>query len=65
VPVILWHGDADRIVPATIGRYYTREIEGCQAKFFPGEEHLMFVDHAREIFGAVANAARVPQQLTR
>jgi pimeloyl-ACP methyl ester carboxylesterase len=57
VPVFLWHGEADRIVPVAIGRYYAREIPGCQARFYAGEEHLMIVDHARGIFAEVRSAA--------
>ena len=58
VPVMVWHGDADRVVPVGIGRYYAREIAGCEATFFAGEEHLMLIDHADEIFAAVAGAVR-------
>ena len=58
VPVRLWHGEADRVVPVTIGRYYAREIPGCLATFFPGEEHLMIIEHADDIMRAVSQMAR-------
>jgi pimeloyl-ACP methyl ester carboxylesterase len=58
VPVRLWHGEADRVVPVAIGRYYAREIPGCLATFFPGEEHLMLIDHADDIMRAVSQMAR-------
>ena len=57
-PVLLWHGEQDRVVPARIGRYYAREIPGCRATFVPSGEHLMIIDRADEILAAVADAAR-------
>jgi pimeloyl-ACP methyl ester carboxylesterase len=58
VPVHLWHGDADKVVPVRVGRYFAREIPGCKATFVAGGGHLMFIDHAGEIMEAVKDAAR-------
>ncbi len=58
VPVRLWHGDADKVVPVSIGRYFAREIPGCRATFVVGGGHMMIVDHAREIMAAISDAAR-------
>ena len=58
VPVLLWHGDADKVVPLRIGRYFAREIPRCRATFIAGGGHLMLVDHAGEIMEAVRDAAR-------
>ena len=58
VPVSLWHGDKDNVVPVRIGRYFAREIPGCRATFVAGGGHLMIVDHAGEIMEAVRDAAR-------
>lgn len=58
VPVRLWHGDADKIVPVSIGRYFTREIPGCRATFVAGGGHMMIIDHAGEIMAAITDAAR-------
>ena len=58
VPVRLWHGDADKVVPVRIGRYFAREIPGCRATFIAGGGHLMVIDHAGEIMAAVKDAAR-------
>lgn len=58
VPVLLWHGDADKVVPVRIGRYFAREIPRCRATFIAGGGHLMLVDHAGEIMEAVRDAAR-------
>lgn len=57
-PVRLFHGDADKVVPVGIGRYFAREIPGCRATFVPGGGHLMFIDLAGEIMEAVKDAAR-------
>ncbi len=35
----LWHGEADRIVPAAIGRRMAALIPGCESRFLPGEGH--------------------------
>lgn len=57
VPVRLWHGDADKVVPVSIGRYYAREIPGCRATFVEGAGHMMILDHAFAIMSAVQEAA--------
>lgn len=59
VRVRLWHGDADKVVPVSVGRYFAREIPGCQATFIPGGGHMMIVDHASEILSDIASGPRV------
>lgn len=58
VPVRLWHGDADGVVPVSTGRYFAREIPGCRATFVARGGHMMIIDHAVEIMAAIAEAAR-------
>ncbi len=58
VPIRLWHGDADKVVPVSIGRYFSREIPGCKATFVAGGGHMMIIDHAGEIMAAITDAAR-------
>ncbi|MDP9237345.1 MAG: alpha/beta hydrolase [Chloroflexota bacterium] len=58
VPVRLWHGDTDKVVPVSIGRYFSREIPGCQATFVAGGGHMMIIDHAAEIMAAIRDGAR-------
>ena len=53
VPVFLWHGTDDKIVPVAVGRYHAATIPGCQATFLPGEGHLLVVDHAVAIIAAI------------
>jgi pimeloyl-ACP methyl ester carboxylesterase len=40
VPVFLWHGEADVIVPATMGHYLAANIPGCRAWFYPEDGHF-------------------------
>jgi pimeloyl-ACP methyl ester carboxylesterase len=56
-PVRLFHGDADKVVPVGVGRYFAREIPGCRATFIPAGGHLMIVDHAGEIMEAAVGVA--------
>ncbi len=51
--VTLWQGEADRNVPAAMGRYQAAAIPRCRATFFPGEGHLLIIDRMEEILGAV------------
>ncbi len=59
VRVRLWHGDADKVVPASVGRYFAREIPGCQATFISGGGHMMIIDHASEILSEIGSAPRL------
>lgn len=40
VPVHLWHGEEDHVVPASVGRHYAERIPGIRARFLPGEGHF-------------------------
>ena len=52
-PVHVWQGDADTLVPASMGEYYAKAIPGAIAHFYPGEGHLLVVPRVREILEAV------------
>jgi pimeloyl-ACP methyl ester carboxylesterase len=43
VPVVLWHGEKDRIVPAAMGRRLAAAIPGCQAAFYPTHGHFSLI----------------------
>jgi pimeloyl-ACP methyl ester carboxylesterase len=58
MPVHLWHGDADRNVPATMARYLAKKIPDCRANFYPGEGHLMAIDRIPEILATLVTPAR-------
>jgi pimeloyl-ACP methyl ester carboxylesterase len=40
VPVDLWHGERDIIVPCVMGRYLARKIPHCRASFYPEDGHF-------------------------
>lgn len=43
VPVQLWHGEADRTVPAAMGRRLAERLPDCEARFLPDEGHFSLV----------------------
>jgi pimeloyl-ACP methyl ester carboxylesterase len=57
VPVLLWHGELDRNVPVTCGRYLAGAFPDCHATFYPEEAHLSVpLNHQEEILRALARA---------
>ena len=55
VPARLWHGDADNLAPAGLGRLIAGAIPGCEATFYPGEGHAEpLTRHADQIMAAMA-----------
>ncbi|HLF73127.1 MAG TPA: alpha/beta hydrolase, partial [Anaerolineales bacterium] len=56
MPVLLWHGEADRNVPVVMARHLAEAIPNSQAKFHPGEGHLsLFKKNAAEIIRALVD----------
>lgn len=54
VPVHLWHGERDIIVPAAMGHYLTEAIPDCRARFLPEDGHFSLpFNHLREILADV------------
>jgi pimeloyl-ACP methyl ester carboxylesterase len=51
--VRLWHGEADVIVRADIGRYVAARLPECDATFIADEGHLLIVDHIGEVLEAI------------
>jgi pimeloyl-ACP methyl ester carboxylesterase len=64
VPVHLWHGEADSVVPCWLGRHVAEAIPGCRASFVREAGHMLFVDHMDAILGSLleesAGAQRHP-----
>ena len=54
LPVHLWHGEADSIVPAAMGRAVAAALPRCHATFLPRAGHLWFVDHLDEVMATLA-----------
>jgi len=44
VPVRLWHGEADAVVPVAMGRHLAQAIPHCRAEFIPGAGHYLVFD---------------------
>jgi pimeloyl-ACP methyl ester carboxylesterase len=58
VPVRIWHGVRDQVVPVGMGRYMARVVPGAVATFFPNEGHHFVYDRWREILGVIVAEAR-------
>ena len=43
IPVHLWHGEKDRIVPAAMARYLAKIIPNCHATFYANEGHFSII----------------------
>lgn len=48
VPVYLWHGEADIIVPPSVGRYYAERVPGIESHFSPDDGHFSVVLNHRD-----------------
>lgn len=57
VPVFVWQGDRDLMVPVAHGRWLIDHVPGAAARLRPGEGHLsVFLNRADEILGELAAA---------
>ena len=58
LPVHLWHGDVDAAVPASMGRFLSRQLPHCQTRLWAGEGHIsLLIDHADEILGTLRDGS--------
>ncbi len=56
IPVELWHGEADVIVPPAMGHHMADRIPNCRARFCPGEGHFSLpLKYLPEIIGGKAS----------
>jgi pimeloyl-ACP methyl ester carboxylesterase len=53
VPVHLFHGTCDRVVPQRDARYWIDTLADCQVRWYEGEGHFLLEDHFEEIVRAV------------
>lgn len=51
---LLWYGEVDTLVPASVGKYYASKIKSSQLYIYPKEAHSTFIAHAEEIFKELA-----------
>jgi pimeloyl-ACP methyl ester carboxylesterase len=54
VPVDLWHGEADTVIPPRHSRYLASMIPGARLHLCPGEAHLLLWNHLQEVLLAAA-----------
>jgi pimeloyl-ACP methyl ester carboxylesterase len=54
VPVRLWHGDADTVVPLDHARYLAAAIPGATLRICPGEGHMVMWNHLAEVLAAAS-----------
>jgi len=59
VPVHLWHGNEDAVIPLHHGRYLASVIPGATLRICPGEGHMLMWNHLSEI---LIEAAGMPSQ---
>jgi pimeloyl-ACP methyl ester carboxylesterase len=53
VPVYLWYGDSDTIVPVHHGQHLAQRIPGARLRIRPGEGHLGGLAASHEVFEAI------------
>ena len=53
VPTCLWHGEADTIIPVSVGRYLAKHFPHCRTHFLPHEGHLLYLKHWQEILATI------------
>jgi pimeloyl-ACP methyl ester carboxylesterase len=53
VPVRLWHGEADGVVPVAMGRHLANVIPDCRAEFIPGGGHYLVFDRIGPLLDAM------------
>jgi len=49
VPVRLWHGDLDTVIPLHHGEYLASVIPGATLQLCPGEAHMLLWNHLAEV----------------
>ncbi len=54
VPVQLWHGDEDTVIPLHHSRYLASVIPGATLRVCPGEAHMLMWNHLAEILTAAS-----------
>lgn len=58
VPVFMWHGESDNLMPMASAKEFSRLIPGCECHFIPGAGHFLLEseDVASKIVGRVLAA---------
>ena len=58
LPVRLWHGEVDDIVPVGMGRHVAEALPDCRPTYYPNEGHFSIIaNHLADILGTLAAEA--------
>ena len=57
VPVSIWQGDQDRMVPFAHGRWLSAHVAGAETHLVPGEGHLSIIDNFHAIVAHLLRSA--------
>jgi pimeloyl-ACP methyl ester carboxylesterase len=60
VPIQLWHGDVDTVVPLHHARHLASAIPGASLRVCPGEGHMVMWSHLQEVLAAAAGGLGQP-----
>jgi pimeloyl-ACP methyl ester carboxylesterase len=60
VPVFLWHGEADAVIPIRHSLYLAAHLPACDLHLCPDEGHLLMWEHLEEVFAQATG--RLPQR---
>jgi pimeloyl-ACP methyl ester carboxylesterase len=58
MPIDLWHGRADRIVPPDHAEHWIASLANCRTRSCDGEGHYLIEDHIEEILDAAVTDVR-------
>ncbi len=58
VPVRIWHGAQDKVVPVGMGKYLERNLRNVVATYYPREGHHFVYERWREILAVLLAEAR-------
>ena len=53
VPVRLWHGEEDAVVPVGMGRYLAKNLPACEATFMPEAGHYWVIENLDLVLGTL------------
>jgi pimeloyl-ACP methyl ester carboxylesterase len=58
VPILLWHATEDQNALCSTAQRAAERLQRCEATYYEGEAHFMFVNHIHEIMSAIAERTR-------